>query len=197
MKLFNLIICFVALFAMTACSNVSNFREQGGARTVIGGELDIVSGGELKIAGTTVTATAAELNGLAAASQAADGTLGKKVVRATYDFAVDGGAISTIDLGEDLPANALITQSYIYVVTQLTDGGSGTIAIQCEDANNIKTATDITGTSAGGFVAGESTGVAGDMVGGIAAACDIELVIAGAALTAGKFIVYVEYVVAE
>jgi hypothetical protein len=42
--------------------NVSNYTEQGGARTVIGGEIDIVSGGSLKIAGTAVSASAAELN---------------------------------------------------------------------------------------------------------------------------------------
>ena len=50
--------------------NVSNYKEQGGARDVIGGSLDVVSGGEidiesggaLKIAGTQVTASAAELN---------------------------------------------------------------------------------------------------------------------------------------
>lgn len=48
----------------------SNYEEQGGARTVIGGSLDIASGGDLdiesggslKIAGTQVTATAAQLN---------------------------------------------------------------------------------------------------------------------------------------
>ena len=42
---------------MTA--NVSNYNEQGGARTVIGGEIDIVSGGALKVAGTDRTAALA------------------------------------------------------------------------------------------------------------------------------------------
>jgi hypothetical protein len=50
--------------------NTSNYTEQGGARTVIGGSLDVASGGDLdiesggalKIAGTAVTASAAELN---------------------------------------------------------------------------------------------------------------------------------------
>lgn len=50
--------------------NAANYDEQGGARDVIGGSLDVVSGGEidiesggaLKIAGTAITATAAELN---------------------------------------------------------------------------------------------------------------------------------------
>ena len=44
-------------------SNVENYIEQGGARTVIGGELDVV-GGDLKLEGTAVTATAAELNAI-------------------------------------------------------------------------------------------------------------------------------------
>jgi len=64
----SLILVFVAAVAY----NVSNYTEQGGERTVIGGSLDIVSGGELdvesgaafKVAGTAVTATAAELNTL-------------------------------------------------------------------------------------------------------------------------------------
>ncbi len=51
-------------------ANVKNYNEQGGARTVIGGSLDVASGGDLdiesggalKIAGTQITATAAELN---------------------------------------------------------------------------------------------------------------------------------------
>lgn len=50
--------------------NVSNYKEQGGARTVIGGSLDVVSGGDLdiesgaslKIAGVAITSSAAELN---------------------------------------------------------------------------------------------------------------------------------------
>ena len=56
--------------AALAQVNVSNYKEQGGSRTVIGGSLDVVSGGDLdmesgstlKIAGTTVSGTAAELD---------------------------------------------------------------------------------------------------------------------------------------
>lgn len=51
-------------------ANVVNFKEQGGARWVVGGSLDVISGGDLdiesggalKIAGTAVTSSAAELN---------------------------------------------------------------------------------------------------------------------------------------
>ena len=61
--------------------NVANYKEQGGARDVIGGSLDVVSGGEidfesgsaLKIAAVTVTVSADEVNQLdGAAVTAAD-----------------------------------------------------------------------------------------------------------------------------
>lgn len=53
--------------------NTSNYKEQGGARDVIGGSLDVLSGGEidveaggsLKLAGTAISATADELNAAA------------------------------------------------------------------------------------------------------------------------------------
>lgn len=53
-----------------ADNNVSNYVEQGGARTVIRGSLDVASGGDLdiesgaalKLGGTQVTASAAQLN---------------------------------------------------------------------------------------------------------------------------------------
>lgn len=61
---------------MTA--NTVNYNEQGGARTVIGGEIDIVSGGALKIAGTDKTAAlaaavAAPIAGVAASYKVARG----------------------------------------------------------------------------------------------------------------------------
>lgn len=51
-------------------NNTLNYGEQGGARSVIGGALDVVSGGEIdiesganfKLGGTALTASAAELN---------------------------------------------------------------------------------------------------------------------------------------
>ena len=51
--------------------NVKNYGEQGGARTVIGGEIDIVTGGALKIAGTAITKTATQINALPVVEQAA------------------------------------------------------------------------------------------------------------------------------
>ncbi len=72
----GLVLAVMALagFAVGAGYPKSIYKEQGGMRQVIptgasldvesGGELDIESGGALKLAGTQVTATAAELNKL-------------------------------------------------------------------------------------------------------------------------------------
>ncbi len=73
----KLLSCLAAVIlcasSVAFAQNVSNYIEQGGARTVIGGSLDVVSGGDLdiesggslKIGGTAVSATAAEINNIA------------------------------------------------------------------------------------------------------------------------------------
>lgn len=48
--------------AVLACANTSNYMEQGGSSWKVGGTLDVISGGVFKLAGTTVTSSAAELN---------------------------------------------------------------------------------------------------------------------------------------
>lgn len=135
------------------------------------------------------------VSGLNNTNQAADGVLVKKVVRATYDFAEHGGATSSIGLGVSLPAKALITQAYFYMLQQPVDAGSGTMALTCEDAGNIFNAADITGITVGTVTSGVATGAAAAMVKAIGAACEVTATIAGAALTAGKFNLYIEYVV--
>lgn len=114
-----------------------------------------------------------------------------------YDFAVDGGAIGTITTGVDLPALAIIEQCWFRVETQLVDAGAGTLAVTCEDANNIFSAADFTGNAAGSIVAGAPLGTVATMVDDIAASCDISFVIGGAALTAGKLRGYCRYTVHE
>lgn len=92
--------------------NASNYTEQGGARTVIGGEIDVITGGEVKIAGVKITKTAEEINALTAnpvqdnvtAVSAADaGTQGESYVQA------DVQAIATLANANKAAINALIT----------------------------------------------------------------------------------------
>lgn len=124
----------------------------------------------------------------------------KKMLRVVYDTSVGSQGSSTVNsgvhsLGAYLPAKAIITRSYLYVVTQFADSGAGTVALHCEDANNIKTATDITGSSAGALIEGQSTGAASAFVGSIAAECEVKATVAGASQTAGKLVAFIEYVV--
>lgn len=123
-------------------------------------------------------------------------------LKAVYDSSKKDYGSSTVDsgvhaLGSYLPKNAVITRSWIYVVDQLVDNGTGTLAIFCEDANNIKTATDMTGSAAGAKVEGQSTGAASAFVAGIAADCEVKAKVAGANITAGKLDVFVTYVIAD
>lgn len=58
----GLVLALTSYSGLAFAQNVVNYTEQGGARTVIGGELDIVSGGSLEFNGTAITATAEEIN---------------------------------------------------------------------------------------------------------------------------------------
>ncbi len=130
----------------------------------------------------------------------ASGLHSQRVARATLNCAASGCSVGAHGLGVSLPAKTLITRSYINVVTQFTDSGTCTVAISCEDANNIKTATDITGTAANGWIEGQSTGAASAFIGNIAATCEITATIAdgGSCVPAnGKAIIFVEYNVVE
>ena len=55
--------------------------------------------------------------------------------------------------GPKLPANSKIVDGFIYFKNQFVDNGSGTIALFCEDANNIFTAADVAGHAAGSVIA--------------------------------------------
>lgn len=130
----------------------------------------------------------------------ADGLHSQRVARATLNCASSGCSVGAHTLGVTLPAKALITRSYIYVVTQMADTGTCTVAFHCEDSGNIKTATDLTGSAAGAFIEGASTGAVSTAVSGIASACVITATVAdgGSCVpTAGKIIAFVEYNVGE
>lgn len=74
-----------------------------------------------------------------------------KVYIGEYDFAVDGGAISTIALRAGagsqgpIPANAIVMGGYLEVLTPFTTGSAATAALTVEGANDIQTATVVSG----------------------------------------------------
>lgn len=161
-------------------------------------------------AGTAITATAAELNILDGATVTvgelntlddsaafADGLSRVRVATATYDFAVDGGAISAIDLGVTLPDNAIILDGMVDVITTLTSAGdTATIALHAEAAGDIVAAIAINdGTNPwdAGLRAIKQLGTSTTAT-KLTAARAITATIAVEAVTAGKFVVFLRYV---
>lgn len=124
----------------------------------------------------------------------------KGSVRAIYDFAKSGGAVGAINLLDEegnvasLPDNAIITHTTIDVITDPTSGGSATISVGSSAADDILTATAI--ASVTGILDGIQDGTATNMI-KTTAETDLTITVAVAALTAGKLIVFVDYVVSE
>lgn len=158
----------------------------------------------IELGGVAVTASAAELNLVdGAAAPGTDGLGFLRVARATYDFAEHGGAISAIGLGVTIPDNAIVCGGFIDVVTTCTSAGAdaGTMALHVQSANDIVSAIAIS-NGANPWDAGlhaivpkantpESTGIK------LTAAREITATIATQAFTAGKFNVFLYYLVGD
>ena len=114
------------------------------------------------------------------------------VIRGKYDFAVDGGAQSTIAItaGTPIPSGSVIVGGYVDVTTALTSGGAATIACQVNAANDILTAVAVASWTTGrkNILAALT---AGDLTTGtqvkLTADRNISIVIGAANLTAGVF----------
>lgn len=121
------------------------------------------------------------------------------VLALNYDFSRDGGAVGSTPLRSvltgqvlTLPIGLLVTRSWIDVQTPGTTSASGTLAFSTgETAADILAATaaaSITGT-----VAGVSVGTAATMKKMTAIRTPVATIATGA-LTAGKAIVFLEFV---
>jgi hypothetical protein len=121
-----------------------------------------------------------------------EGTTRAKTLSASYDFAVDGGAVSTITLRGDnsIPAGSVVTGGFIDVETSCASA-TGTMALQIEGAGDILAATAQAGLTAGRkSVVPAGTGATSVKT---TTARSVQVVIATAAFTAGKFTVVLFY----
>jgi hypothetical protein len=121
----------------------------------------------------------------------------KVTAKATYNFATDAGGTGarTLAISETIPNDAIIVACYSHCKTACTSGGSATIAITAGGVtlspatafsnNAYDTATQVT----------DHTGLLNADLGAQAtSSAAIGITVATAALTAGLFDIYVDYI---
>lgn len=115
-------------------------------------------------------------------------------VKATYDFTVHGGVIGDNTLDLKLPDNAIVYGGLIDVVTAPTSGGSATVALKIEGAADLLAATAI--ASVTGQLDTVPDGTATNAV-KLTEERTLTMTVATAALTAGKFNIFLNYFISE
>lgn len=136
--------------------------------------------------------------------QSRDGQKVAKFVKATWDFAIQGGqTITNLTLSSEskLPKNAFVTRSYAYVVTTVTQSSGSTIgiAVTCNSTGDILSNTnEASHSSAGSFFDMAQTGAASAFTGmSTTGTCSpvvqFNTVTQGSTITAGKINFYIYY----
>lgn len=130
----------------------------------------------------------------------------KKVLTAEFDTAgTDSSGVANTTIaahgsGVYLPDNAVITRAWYDVITTFTSAtDAATIAIHAQSANDIKSAIAISNVANpydAGLVEGVQDGTASAMV-KLTAEREIVFTVAVEALTAGKLVLFVEYVISD
>ena len=156
----------------------------------------------LDLAGTALTATAAELNLLDASNTGpADGEFVSvsRWAKAEWSFA-DGGAQGDIPLGVTIPINSIIVSGFVEVIEQCaTDqSNTGTGALSIETGNDLVTTVAVI---SGLWQTPGTYDIGPGGTGSSAIKCSdakhITFTIAGQNFTAGKFNVWLQYVIGE
>ncbi len=126
----------------------------------------------------------------------ADGPWVKHLVKATYDFTKQGGAVGNHSLGVSIPAKSIETRTLIYSVTQPTTSASGTLAFYCVAPTIPELKASLLGSSYpaanASVIDGLQDGTAAKMS-VVTTACTVGASIGTGALTAGKVVIWVEF----
>ena len=159
----------------------------------------VLSGDVTMDATGSVTIAAGAVEQSMLSSYAVDGLHAKRIARATYDFGVSGGVAGSFGLGVSLPDNAIITRSWYHVLTSCTSADSTaevSLSIPTDDVAGIAAATAISTTNwDAGIHEGIQTGTAANFSNQTTAARELTLTIGVQDLTAGKLILFCEYVI--
>jgi hypothetical protein len=124
----------------------------------------------------------------------------KGCAKGKYSFAVQGGAVGSVDLLDEegnavkIPDNAIVTNAIIDVVTAPTSASTPTVAVSLVDAGDLKTATAI--ASFTGIIQGTPANTVGTAI-KTDGEKTLTATIAGTTLTDGLFYVHLDYVVSE
>ena len=142
-------------------------------------------------------------------STAAKVALGDKLhqqvgcLKGTYNFATQGGAVGDYNLKDSngvsvtLPAKAIVQNVMVHVVTALTSGGSATIDLNLQSANDLLAAEAVASFSANAKIQGipDFATLADAVI--TSATRTLTLSVNVAALNDGKINVFVYYVLSE
>lgn len=148
-----------------------------------------------------------------------NGVVAPRVVSAVFDPSANTAQrpIGAYGLGVYLPDNAVVTKAWIDVVTTFVSAGAdaGTIAVHAQSANDIVAAIAISdasnvwdagirGTKVGSYATSGNAETALVQAASLAASMlkltaerELTVTVAAQALTAGKMVIYVEYVLGE
>ena len=123
-------------------------------------------------------------------------TPSRRVARAVYDFAIDGGAVSTIALrGDRIPQGAIITDVLLDIAVAPVGGTvTDTLALGSEGAGDLQSAA--ARNAAPWSTVGAKRGTLTATSAPVKTTADraVSFVIAATVLTAGRFAVLVAYV---
>lgn len=160
-----------------------------------------LSGDVTMDAAGSVTIAAGAVDEAMLSSYAAGGLHAKRIARATYDVDVNGGVAGDIGLGVFLPDNAVVTRAWYTVLTTfISEDDSATVAISipADDVAGIVAATAISAVGdvwAAGHHECIQVGTAATFSKQTTEARELTLTIGVQNLTAGKLILFCEYVI--
>lgn len=116
------------------------------------------------------------------------------IVKVVYDFDTHGGAVGANPINFKLPANAIILDGLVDVITAPTSGDLATVALTLESAGDLLAATAIADVT--GQLNLVADGTAANAV-KTTAERTLAVTIATAALTAGKMNIFIRYFLSD
>jgi hypothetical protein len=119
----------------------------------------------------------------------------KQVAKFKYRFAQHGGAVGAIAVsGDGIPAGSIITSARIHCPVAGTSGGAATVAVMAVGAGDVLAATAIASFALNASLVGVPVPqTANTWIRAANAITSITVTVAAAALTAGEFVIALDY----